>query len=91
MNKTFHQDFDLSTLQKPKRQEQKTVIGSVISGGGYNISAGRYLDHGNIGHVAVRVTDPAIRDGEPMYYLIPRENALKLAEALQKAAVEVPL
>lgn len=87
--KTFSQDFDLQSLQNPKRSEHKTAIGSVIVGG--SIGAGRYLDHGHIPHVAVRVIDSEIRDGEPRYYLIPRNAALELSAALQKAAAEVPL
>lgn len=87
--KTFSQDFDLGALQKPKREERKTAIGSVIHGG--YVGAGRYLDHGNIPHVAVKVIDSEIRGGEPRYYLINRNAALELAAALTKAAGEVPL
>lgn len=85
----FSQVYDLKSLNKPKREERKTAIGSVITGG--YVSAGRYMDYGSIPHVAVKVIDSEIRDGEPRYYLINKSAALELAAALTKAAGEVPL
>lgn len=89
MKINFSQVIDLQSLNKPKREERKTAIGSVIIGG--YVGAGRYLDHGNIGHVAVKIVDSEIRDGEPRYYLINKSAALELAAALTKAAGEVAL